>query len=211
MSAEMVLGGIRTYARLDPAAAPTFAAWKDAVRAGRTFATSGPVIDLSVDGHEPGSVIALPPKGGRVEAIVRARAAQAVIDSVELVVNGRVVASQDAVEGADDMKLTATIEIDSSSWIAARSRSAHVVGSASPDEHGLAHIPGVCGCRGPTALRPGRRGCDRRRHRWHRPVAREDGDDRRPSRPGADGRPDQGERRHASTTRRPRPIGGVLT
>ena len=60
MSAEMPVGAIRTYARLDPDAAPTFAAWSAAVRAGRTFATSGPVIELSVDGHEPGDVLALP-------------------------------------------------------------------------------------------------------------------------------------------------------
>lgn len=130
MSAEMVLGGIRTYARLDPDAAPTFEAWAGAVRAGRTFATSGPVIELSVDGHEPGAVVSLPPKGGHLQAVVRARAAQPVIACVELVVNGRVVASREAVQGTDDLELTATVEVDSSAWIAARSRSEHEVRSA---------------------------------------------------------------------------------
>ena len=60
MSAEMPLGAIRTYARLEPDVAPTFVAWASAVRAGRTFATSGPVLELVVDGHEPGDVISLP-------------------------------------------------------------------------------------------------------------------------------------------------------
>ena len=77
MSAEMPLGAVRTYTRLDPDAAPTFRAWAAAVRAGRTFATSGPVIELSVDGHEPGDVLALPASGGHLEARVRARAVPA--------------------------------------------------------------------------------------------------------------------------------------
>lgn len=130
MSAEMVLGGVRTYARLDPDKAPTFDGWADAVRAGRTFATSGPVIELSVDGREPGDVISMPPEGGHVQVVVRARAAQPVIACVELVVNGRVVASRDASDGTDDLELTTDVAIDAGAWIAARSRSAHEVRSA---------------------------------------------------------------------------------
>jgi hypothetical protein len=91
MSAEVPVGAVRTYARLDPDEAPTFEAWAAAVRAGRTFATSGPVIELSVDGHEPGAVLSLPASGGPLETRVRVRAAQPIVGSVELVVNGRVV------------------------------------------------------------------------------------------------------------------------
>ena len=130
MSAEMPLGAIRTYARLDPDAAPTFEAWSAAVRAGRTFATSGPVIELSVDGHEPGDVLALPASGGRLEAHVHARAAQPVIGAVELVMNGRVVARQDAPQGSEDLRLAATIDVDAGAWIAARSLSDHEIHSA---------------------------------------------------------------------------------
>jgi len=130
MSAEMPLGAIRTYARLDPDAAPTFEAWSAAVRAGRTFATSGPVIELSVDGHEPGDVVSLPASGGHLEARIHARAGQPIIGSVELVVNGRVVARQDASEPTADLSLTAVIEVTAGAWIAARSRSDHQIHSA---------------------------------------------------------------------------------
>lgn len=130
MSAEMPLGAVRTYARLDPDVAPTFEAWSAAVRAGRTFATSGPVIELAVDGHEPGDVLALPASGGRLEAHVRARAAQLIVAAVELVVNGRVVARQEAPQGSDDLRLTATIELTAGAWIAARSLSDHEIASA---------------------------------------------------------------------------------
>ena len=89
-----------------------------------------PVIELSVDGHEPGDVIALPASGGRLEAQVRARAAQPIIAAVELVVNGRVVARQDAQAASDDLQLTATIDVDAGCWIAARSLSDHEIRSA---------------------------------------------------------------------------------
>ena len=130
MSAEMPLGAIRTYARLQPDVDPTFEAWAAAVRAGRTFATSGPVIELAVDGHEPGDAIALPATGGRLEVQVRARAAQPMIGCVELVVNGRVVAREDAATGTGDLALRADVEIREGSWIAARSRSRHEIQSA---------------------------------------------------------------------------------
>lgn len=130
MSAEMPLGAIRTYARLDPDAPPTFEAWSAAVRAGRTFATSGPVIELSVEGHEPGDVLSLPASGGQLEARIHARAAQPIIGSLELVVNGRVVARQDAPGPSTDLSLSAVIDVTAGAWIAARSRSDHQIHSA---------------------------------------------------------------------------------
>jgi hypothetical protein len=130
MSAEVPVGAVRTYARLDPDAEPTFEAWAAAVRAGRTFATSGPVLELTVDGREPGSVIALPAGGGTLAVDVRARAAQAVIGAVEVVVNGRVVARQDAPGDAVELGLAAEIRVESGSWIAARALSGHEIHSA---------------------------------------------------------------------------------
>ncbi|OGO55384.1 MAG: hypothetical protein A2Z32_12115 [Chloroflexi bacterium RBG_16_69_14] len=130
MSAEVPVGAVRTYARLDPDAPPTFEAWSAAVRAGRTFATSGPVIELTVDGHQPGDVLSLPAPGGHLEAQVHVRAAQPIIGSVELIVNGRVVAREDAPQATDDLRLTAVIEVDAGAWVAARSRSDHEIHSA---------------------------------------------------------------------------------
>jgi hypothetical protein len=130
MSAEMPLGGVRTYTRLDPDVALTFRAWSAAIRAGRTFATSGPVIELSVDGHEPGDVLALPASGGHLEVRVRARSAQPIIGCVELVMNGRVVAREDAPQATAELSLATTIKVEAGAWIAARSRSDHEIHSA---------------------------------------------------------------------------------
>lgn len=130
MSAEIPVGQIRTYARLDPDIEPGFDAWAAAVRAGRTFATSGPVIELEVDGREPGDVIALPPTGGRLEVSARARAAQPVIGAVEIVVNGQVVAAETNAEPTTELAVQATVAAAGSAWIAARSRSPHEIHSA---------------------------------------------------------------------------------
>ena len=130
MSAEVPVGAIRTYARLDPDEPPTFGAWAAAVRAGRTFATSGPIIELSVEGREPGDVIELPAGGGRLEVRGRARAAQPVIAALELVVDGEVVASEASPGPASDISLAATIEVRAGAWIAARSLSDHEIHSA---------------------------------------------------------------------------------
>jgi S-ribosylhomocysteine lyase LuxS involved in autoinducer biosynthesis len=130
MSAEVPLGAVRTYARVDPDGPRSPEAWAAAIRAGRTFATSGPTLELSVDGHEPGDVIALPASGGRLQVRARAAAAQPMITTVELVVNGRVVAAETAAAPTDDLGLDATVEIRSGSWIAARSRSDRQIGSA---------------------------------------------------------------------------------
>lgn len=130
MSSEVPVGAVRTYARLEPDREPTFEAWSAAVRAGRTFATSGPVIAFSVDGHEPGDVISLPANGGRLAGHVRVRASQPVISAVEIVVNGEVVAMVEPGAASADVTLDAPIHLTSSAWVAARSRSAHQIHSA---------------------------------------------------------------------------------
>jgi hypothetical protein len=130
MSSEVPVGAVRTYARLDPQLEPTFEAWSDAVRAGRTFATSGPVIELAVDGHEPGDVLTLPVGGGRVQARVRVRAAQPVIRAVEIVVNGEIAATTEPPRSLAELSLDVPLDLPSSAWIAARSRSDYQIHSA---------------------------------------------------------------------------------
>ena len=130
MSAEVPVGAVRTYARLADGDALSFDTWAAAVRAGRTFATSGPIVELAVDGREPGDVLVLPSSGGRLPVRVHARAAQPVITGLELVVNGAVVASVRPPAAAAEVLLEETVAVSSSSWIAARSRSDRVIQSA---------------------------------------------------------------------------------
>jgi len=69
------LGAIRTYAHVEGALSAN--AWLDGLRKGRTFFTTGPLLEFSIDGKLPGDIIRVP-AGGRsvtMEATVRSAGA----------------------------------------------------------------------------------------------------------------------------------------
>ncbi|MCC7352344.1 MAG: CehA/McbA family metallohydrolase [Anaerolineae bacterium] len=118
MMSSMPLGGVRTYAHLSRDEAFTFENWARAVRAGRTFSSSGPLLTLTVDGHVPGDEIRLPAGGGTLEVEAHAQSAQP-FDELQLVVNGKVVA-QEAKANTRDLRLRTKVRMEGSGWLAAR-------------------------------------------------------------------------------------------
>ena len=120
MSAEIPVGAIRTYARVERGRGVSFDAWAEAVRAGRTFVSSGSFVDLAVDGCEPGDVIRLGKGGGSVEVQAAASAAQPVIERLELIHDGRVVASTTAGAGEERISLSERVHVTKGGWLAAR-------------------------------------------------------------------------------------------
>ena len=119
MSAEIPLGAIRTYARLAADTPLSFAAWAAAVRAGRTFVSSGAFVDLHVDGHGMGDTVTLARAGGTVDVSIRAWAAQAIIEGIELIHDGAVVAATRG-HATDRLSLTERVTVGTSGWLAAR-------------------------------------------------------------------------------------------
>jgi len=120
MGAYAPLGWLRTYARLDPNHPFTYDAWGDAVRAGRTISTTGPLMDLVVDGKSIGDSISLPASGGTLEVLATAESWQP-LGRIELVVNGQVVAAADAPkDGARRLEVRQKVTVSRSGWIAAR-------------------------------------------------------------------------------------------
>ncbi len=119
MSAGMPVGGVRTYAQLGKNEEFSFENWGKAVRAGRTFTTSGPLIDLTVDGKPVGSEIRMKAGGGEVE-IAAAAQSQWPIHALEVVVNGQVVADSRRRQGAHSLSLRQKVRLERSAWIAAR-------------------------------------------------------------------------------------------
>jgi hypothetical protein len=119
MSAAMAIGLIRTYAKLDPQRPFSYDAWKQAVRAGRTFSSTGPLIDMRVDGQEIGDTIKMRAGGATVEV-------QAVAESfwplgkLEVVFNGQVVASTHASKGAKRLEVNERVAVTGTGWLAAR-------------------------------------------------------------------------------------------
>ena len=119
MSAATALGWLRTYARIDPNEPFTYDNWADAVRAGRTISTNGPLLDLSVEGRAIGDTIRLPVGGGTLEVHATAESFWP-IGKLEVVQNGRVVGSEEAPEGSRVLHIKTKIRIERSGWVAAR-------------------------------------------------------------------------------------------
>ena len=69
-SNAIALGAVRTYARLADGQPFGYAAWVDAVKAGRTFVTNGPLLNFTADGFGPGATLPIPAEGKTVSVRV---------------------------------------------------------------------------------------------------------------------------------------------
>jgi len=118
MSAQVPVGLMRTYVRI-PDEPFSYAAWCRHLRAGRTVATSGPLLTMQVDGQDIGDTVRLPAGGGTVEV-------QAEVESVfpvhrlQIVVDGRVVDASESSAGSGRLAIDTTVRISDNTWIAAR-------------------------------------------------------------------------------------------
>jgi len=119
MGAYCPLGWIRTYALIDIDRPFDYGNWADAVRGGRTFSTTGPLIDIMCEGRRVGDTIALPGSGGTVEVEARAQSFWP-LGRVEVVCNGSVVTSKNSEQGAKLLHVKAKVRVSRSGWIAAR-------------------------------------------------------------------------------------------
>ena len=104
----------RTYAKL------RHLSWEEAAaayRGGRVFATNGPLLLFTVNGEDPGSVVPLSVPG-KVSVGIEALAQQG-IERVEIVRNGRVIATVAGGNGAS-LRETLDVEVGDTAWLAAR-------------------------------------------------------------------------------------------
>ena len=147
MSAGTMFGALRTYAQLAPGEEYNWENWVAAVRAGRTFQTSGPMLSLTVDGQPMGGAVQLPEGGGTVHVKASARVP---FDAgrLEIVVNGKVAAAADA-NGANTVEIGVPVEITQSSWISARSATPYSMRIAFPTAIGghTSPVTVACGAR----------------------------------------------------------------
>ncbi len=116
MTSDVPVGIYRTYARVDEEF--SYEAWCAAVRAGRTFLSGGPIVQLKVDGHDIGDTIELGDPGTvQVEAWAESIFPLA---TLEVVVNGHAVASANNPGGAQRLSVAEPVQVGAHSWVAAR-------------------------------------------------------------------------------------------
>jgi hypothetical protein len=114
------LGAIRTYARLLPGEPPEPANWIEAVRAGRTFVTTGPLLSLSVAGQQTGDTVQCS-RGQEISVRVSARDSYP-LQNVEILAGGRVITSTSAPANQASVQLETALVCEIDTWIAARCR-----------------------------------------------------------------------------------------
>ncbi len=128
-------GTARTYARVEGAL--SWSSWIEAVRAGRTVATNGPLLFATVEGQEPGSTLA-PAEGVSVSVEL---ATLAPVEAVEIVVDGEVRHTRSVGEGESRLEFTESISTDGARWVAVRARGPKA--RYSGDDYAFAHTSPV--------------------------------------------------------------------
>jgi hypothetical protein len=118
MGAGTQVGGNRTYAYLGKEEF-SFPSWAKAVRAGRTFATSGPLLLLQAAGSMPGDEIVMRKGEGTVDVSVEA-ISHVPLHRLEIVHNGRIVTSREDKAGTRRLTISESVKVRAPGWLAAR-------------------------------------------------------------------------------------------
>ena len=90
-------------------------AWFEGVRRGRAFVTTGPLVELTVNGRMPGEEARLPASGGEVSVVARVRSITP-LERVMLVFNGEVVEKIPLSADRKSAELTKTLKAARSGW-----------------------------------------------------------------------------------------------
>lgn len=116
MTALTPVGAIRTYARIPRNRPFTYANWMDAIRAGNTFVTYGPLVEFSVDGKPAGANIKMKRNGGTVSVEWEAASVTVPMSRIDLIVNGEIRESK--AINAKQARGIWRVKVERSSWLA---------------------------------------------------------------------------------------------
>ena len=111
-----VPGGDRVYVQVEGGLA--YSNWIAGLKAGRSFVTNGPMLELQAGGQPIGGTVRLPGPG-RIRVKARA-AAQFPLNKVELIANGKVVVTAKLSKDKLTASFDGRVEMPTSGWIALR-------------------------------------------------------------------------------------------
>ena len=147
-------GQERFYTRVDGEF--TYQNWLEGVRLGRTFVTTGPLLELNINGRDIGDTIHLKQGGSlTVEGVLRYDPQKSLLSpyfmegytdpdksfpaGLQLVVNGRVVRSFPRTDDSGIVKFTIELDVNEASWIALRTIDSLLSVYSSQRRHSTAH------------------------------------------------------------------------
>lgn len=109
-------GGERAYVQIDGPFC--YAAWIEGLRAGRSFVSNGPLLELAVNGKSPGATVEL--SGPGPVKVTGSALSQYPLDKVEVLYNGRTVITLTPLAGALTAAIDKSLAVDRSGWMALR-------------------------------------------------------------------------------------------
>jgi hypothetical protein len=109
------LGYNRVYVKLDRPF--SYDGWFRALKAGRSFATNGPMLFLTVGSAEPGETLRLPADGRRRVRIHAEVLSRQPMDRLEVIFKGRTIHT---ARGGGRLTADLTIDVTEAGWFAAR-------------------------------------------------------------------------------------------
>ena len=109
----MAVGTTRVYAQTGSEV--NWTRYLDAFEAGRTFVTNGPMLEFTIGGAGPGEVV----ESGAADWVLETSSAGPV-ETVELLVNGRVVWSDDGLDRAGTRRYQGRVDLPEGGWVAVR-------------------------------------------------------------------------------------------
>jgi len=114
------LGYNRVYVHLDEPF--SYEAWFRALKAGRSFATNGPMLFLTVNGREPGDAIHLAPGAGQVTRVkIHAEAeSQDELEKLEVLWKGKVIKMVAAPPTSHQLSVDFEADTNQTGWFVAR-------------------------------------------------------------------------------------------
>jgi hypothetical protein len=115
----VTLGSPRTYACVAPGTEFDYGSWIDAVRAGHTFVTFGPLVLLTVGGQDPGTMMDLTSAESKIHVRAEARSWES-FDRLQILANGKVVASTAGSGKGTPAVLEAELALPAGGWVLAR-------------------------------------------------------------------------------------------
>jgi TolB protein len=142
----MAVGTTRVYVRSDSSLG--FRGYLDGLKAGRSFVTTGPMLDFKVATTRPGDVLPATPR--KVAWSVDLASANAV-ERLQLIVNGAVVDSTSGVATGGSKQWSGSLTLPTGGWIAVRAVGGATDQWPAMDSYAFAHTAPIwIGARGST-------------------------------------------------------------
>lgn len=113
----MAVGTTRIYVNVDGAL--NMESYLDSLRAGRSFVSTGPLLDFRIGSATPGDVVSA--DSGVLDFELEL-ASTVAVEHVEILVNGEVVWTESGLSSPGEKRYQASIEVPAGGWVAARAR-----------------------------------------------------------------------------------------